>query len=145
MRGPASLLCAATFAVAATTLPAQASSPISEAELVRRLGVTLDSLAHLDQFSGVVLLAKNGAPVFERAYGFADREAKRPNTVETAFNIGSINKQFTAIAVRQLAADGKLHLDSTLATYWPDYPNRDVARRVTIRQMMSHRSGIGGN
>jgi len=145
MRIPASIVSAAFSIAAWTGLSAQGPAPIPEAELVRRLGATLDSLSRLDQFSGVVLLAKNGAPVFERAYGFADREAKRPNTVETAFNIGSINKQFTAIAVRQLAADGKLHLDSTLATYWPDYPNRDVARRVTIRQMMSHRSGICGN
>jgi len=38
-----------------------------------------------------------------------------------------------------------VHLDSALATYWPDYPNADVARRVTIRQLLSHRSGIGGN
>lgn len=122
-----------------------ASSPLSEAELVQRLGATLDSLAKLDQFSGVVLLARQGTPVFERAYGFADRASKRPNDVETAFNIGSINKLFTGIAIRQLSAEGKLHLDSTLATYWPDYPNPDVARRVTVRQLLQHRSGIGGD
>lgn len=124
---------------------AQQPSPIPEAELVRRIGTTTDSLARLDEFSGIVLLAKNGAPVFEKAYGFADREAKKPNTMETAFNIGSINKLFTSIAIRQLAAEGKLHLDSTLATYWPDYPNADVARKVTIRQIMQMRSGIGGD
>jgi D-alanyl-D-alanine carboxypeptidase len=131
--------------VAAAPLAAQARSPIPEADLVRQIAATTDSLAKLGEFSGVVLLAKNGAPVFERAYGFADREAKKPNTMETAFNIGSINKLFTTIAIRQLATEGKLHLDSTLATYWPDYPNQDVARKVTIRQMLSHRSGIGGD
>jgi CubicO group peptidase (beta-lactamase class C family) len=117
----------------------------SEAELVRRLGATLDSLAARDEFSGVVLLARQGVSVFQRAYGFADRESKRPNDVETAFNIGSINKLFTGIAIRQLSAEGKLHLDSSLATYWPDYPNAGLARRVTIRQMLQHRSGIGGD
>ena len=132
--------------MAAAPLAAQVRpAPIPEAELVKRIATTVDSLANLGEFSGVVLLAKNGAPVFEKAYGFADREAKRPNTVETAFNLGSINKLFTQIAIRQLATEGKLHLDSTLATYWPDYPNADVARKVTIRQMMSHRSGIGGD
>lgn len=110
-----------------------------------RLAKTLDSLTALDQFSGVVLLAKDGAPVFEHAYGMADREARRPNDVETAFNLGSINKVFTQIAIRQLAAAGTLDLDSTLVHYWPDYPNADVARRVTIRQLLQHRSGIGGN
>lgn len=121
------------------------AAPIPEPELRRRLGATMDSLVKLNEFSGVVLLAANGAPAFERAYGMADREAKRANTVETAFNIGSINKLFTQIAIRQLAAAGKLDVDSTLAKYWPDYPNADVAKRVTIRQILQHRSGIGGN
>jgi D-alanyl-D-alanine carboxypeptidase len=129
----------------ATRIGAQSAAQISEAELIRRLGVTLDSLLGRDEFSGVVVVAKNGVPVFQRAYGFADREAKRANDVETGFNIGSINKMFTNIALRQLAAEGRLDFDSTLAKYWPDYPNADVAKRVTIRQMMSHRSGIGGN
>ena len=121
------------------------ASPISEAELLGRLVTSLDSLAALDQFSGVVVLAKTGSPVFQRAYGMADRESKRRNDLETGFNLGSINKVFTATAIRQLAADGKLHLDSTLARYWPDYPNPEVAKKVTIRQLMTHRSGIGGN
>lgn len=139
------LACFALPALGAQEPTRAASSPLSEAELVQRLGATLDSLAKLDEFSGVVLLAKQGTPVFQRAYGFADRESKRPNDVETAFNIGSINKLFTGIAIRQLSAEGKLHLDSSLATYWPDYPNPDVARRVTIRQILQHRSGIGGD
>jgi CubicO group peptidase (beta-lactamase class C family) len=124
---------------------AQQAAPITQDELVRRVAAALDSMSAQDQFSGVVAIARNGQPVFQRAYGYADREARRPNTVETAFNVGSINKIFTATAVRQLAAAGKLDLDSTLAKYWPDYPNADVARRVTIRQILQMRSGIGGN
>src|SRR6267154_4927828 len=107
--------------------------------------VTVDSLANRGDFSGVVLVARSGVPTFERAYGMADREAGRANTVATSFNLGSINKFFTQIAVRQLAAAGKLDLDSTLARAWPDYPNPDVARRVTIRQILEHRAGIQGN
>jgi len=107
--------------------------------------VTVDSLARRDQFSGIVLVARAGVPQFERAYGMADREAGRPNDLETAFNLGSINKFFTAIAIRQLAAAGKLNVDSSLARAWPDYPNQDVARRVTIRQILDHRSGLQGN
>jgi len=106
---------------------------------------SVDSLAKLGQFSGVVLVARNGAPEFERAYGLADREAARPNDLETSFNLGSINKLFTTIAIQQLAAAGKLNLDSSLARAWADYPNQDVARRVTIRQILDHRSGIQGN
>jgi CubicO group peptidase (beta-lactamase class C family) len=75
----------------------------------------------------------------------ADREARRTNDLETAFNLGSINKVFTQIAILQLSAAGKLDLDSTLARYWPDYPNQEIARKVTIQQLMRHTSGIGGN
>jgi D-alanyl-D-alanine carboxypeptidase len=107
--------------------------------------VSVDSLAKSGQFSGVVLVAQGGAPQFEHAYGLADREAGRANDLETSFNLGSINKLFTSIAIRQLAAAGKLDIDSSLAVAWPDYPNQDVARRVTIRQILDHRSGIQGN
>src|SRR6266446_984118 len=106
---------------------------------------SLDSLGRLGQFSGVVLVAQGGAPQFERAYGMADREAGRANDLETSFNLGSINKLFTGIAIRQLAAAGKLSIDSSLARAWPDYPNQDVARRVTVRQILEHRAGIQGN
>jgi D-alanyl-D-alanine carboxypeptidase len=120
-------------------------SPIPRAELIRRLATSLDSLAKAGQFSGVAVLAKNGESVFQRIYGMADRERQVSNNLETAFNLGSINKVFTQIAILQLRAAGKLDLDSTLATYWPDYPNREVASKITIRQLMRHTSGIGGN
>jgi D-alanyl-D-alanine carboxypeptidase len=120
-------------------------SPISQAELVRRLSSSVDSLAKAGQFSGVALLAKDGVPIFQRAYGMADREHGVANNPETAFNLGSINKVFTQIAIIQLRAAGKLDLDSTLATYWPDYPNKEVAQKITIRQLLRHTSGIGGN
>ena len=100
-------------------------SPISQTELVWRMTTSLDSLAKAGQFSGVVLLAKNGAPVFQHAYGVSDRERRIANNPKTAFNLGSINKVFTQIAILQLRAAGKLDLDSTIATYWPDYPNSD--------------------
>ena len=101
-------------------------------------GPAVDSLATAQNFSGVVLIDRNGAAVVEKPYGLADREAARSNNIETAFNLGSINKFFTQIAIRQLAALGKLDIDSTLGRYWPDYPNAPV-RRVTIRQLLEHR------
>jgi CubicO group peptidase (beta-lactamase class C family) len=132
-------------------LPAQQSPAlnrppaISEATLVMRLTKSVDSLARLGQFSGVVVLAKDGVPVYQSAQGLANREHAIANNLQTAFNLGSINKIFTQIAILQLTAAGKLDLDSTLAKYWPDYPNHEVARRITIRQLMRHTSGIGGN
>ncbi len=141
---PTSVIFAALLLGAAPRLAAQAA-PLSRDELTRRLGAAVDSLALADEFSGVVALAHGGTIVFRRAWGSADRESGRPNDPETAFNIGSINKLFTATAIRQLAAAGRLDLDSTLGRAWPDYPDPEVARRITIRQLLQHTSGIGGN
>lgn len=125
-------------------LAAQAAPSLTEAQLVARLGKTLDSLAAAGEFSGAVGLRRGGTMVFQKAYGMADRATKRPNTVTTEFNIGSINKVFTETAIRQLAAAGKLNLDSTLGHYWPDYPGA-TARKATVRQLMTHQAGLGGN
>jgi CubicO group peptidase (beta-lactamase class C family) len=130
---------------AAIAAQAPGPAPIPESALVARIGRIVDSLASRGEFSGVVVLAKDSAMVFQRAYGMADRTARRSNDVETAFNLGSINKVFTATAIRQLAIAGKLDLDSTVGRYWPDYPNAEVARKVTIRQLLNFRSGIGGD
>ncbi len=135
-------------AVHADPAPAGAALPgkaLARSELIARLRALTDSLAKAGQFSGVVSLSKRGAAVFERAYGEAERTRHTPNTLETGFNIGSINKIFTTIAIQQLAATGKLQLDSSLAKAWPDYPNADVARKVTLRQILEHTSGITGN
>jgi D-alanyl-D-alanine carboxypeptidase len=124
----------------------QAQAPkVTTGELLARLGRLADSLAKRDALSGVILLAKDGKPVFEHAYGFADREARHANETGTAFNVSSIGKRFTQVAIGQLEAAGKLRLDSTIASVWADYPNRAVARAVTIRQLLDHRSGIGGD
>lgn len=124
---------------------ATSAKPMAEAALVRHLKRLTDSLSAAGQFSGVVSLSRRGAPILEKAYGFADRSARLPNTLQTAFNLGSINKLFTATAIRQLAAAGQLALDSSLARAWPDYPNHDVAQQVTVRQILDHRSGILGD
>jgi CubicO group peptidase (beta-lactamase class C family) len=100
-------------------------------------------LADDDAFSGVVLLAQGGVPIFEQAVGLADRERKIPNRLDTKFNIGSINKAFTALAVRQLTAQGKLSLDDPIGKYLPDYPNLEAALKVTVRHLVDMTSGIG--
>jgi D-alanyl-D-alanine carboxypeptidase len=94
-------------------------------------------------FSGVILIARNGEPVFEEAFGYADRDKASPNRVDTKFNIGSINKSFTGLAIRKLAAEKKLSLDDTIGKFLPDYPNKDAAARVTVRHLLEMSSGIG--
>lgn len=120
-------------------------SPVPPDTLFARLTHALDSLGAADQFSGVVEVARNGTPVYQHAAGMTDRARHRANTVATAFNIGSINKIFTNIAIHQLVAAGKMSFDSTVGAYWPDYPNAEVARKVTIRELVEMRSGLGGD
>jgi CubicO group peptidase (beta-lactamase class C family) len=103
----------------------------------------LDEAAAADHFSGAVLVARNGKTVFAQAYGLADREKKTPNTLKTRFRLGSMNKMFTAVATLQLAQSGKLDLKAPFGNYLTDYPNKDVASKVTIEQLLSHTGGTG--
>jgi D-alanyl-D-alanine carboxypeptidase len=96
-----------------------------------------------DAFSGAILVAHNGKIVLDQAWGMADETNHIGNTVDTQFCIGSMNKMFTAVAILQLVGQGKLALDKPIATYWPDYPNRDLASRVTIRELLNHSGGTG--
>jgi CubicO group peptidase (beta-lactamase class C family) len=103
----------------------------------------LEELAAAGEFSGSVLIAHQGAPVFGEAYGQADRSLNIPNQVDTKFNLGSMDKMFTAVAIMQLVEEGKLALDETLGTVLPDYPNPEIAGAVTIHQLLIHTSGLG--
>jgi D-alanyl-D-alanine carboxypeptidase len=127
-----------------TSRPAEFALPhLSESSLITELQKRLKDDAAADRFSGAVLLARNGNPVFSQAYGLADREKKIPNTLKTRFRIGSMNKMFTAVATLQLVQAGKLGLNDALVKYLTDYPNKDVASKVTIEQLLTHTGGTG--
>ena len=125
------------------TPPAAAAAKMSEAEAVASIEKLVDGLVKADNFSGSVLVAKGGKSVFGRAYGLASREHGAANRLDTKFNLGSINKVFTQIAVGQLIQQGKLSLDDKLGKHLADYPNRDAAEKVTIRHLLSMTSGVG--
>ncbi len=114
----------------------------AEADPEASLPDLLEEWAARGEFSGVVFDSRDGRPVFARAYGLADRRYGLPNTMETAFNIGSLNKLFTGAAVLLLEEDGKVELDAPLGDYLDGFPD-DVARKVTIRHLLQHRSGWG--
>jgi D-alanyl-D-alanine carboxypeptidase len=114
-----------------------------EADLAAAVEEYVRKEAAADVFSGVVLIAKNGTAFHLQAVGDTDREKKIPNRTDTKFNLGSINKTFTGLAVHLLAAEGKLRLDDPIRTYLPDYPNADAAAKVTVRQLLDMTSGIG--
>jgi CubicO group peptidase (beta-lactamase class C family) len=107
------------------------------------LRARLSQLAQADQFAGVVLLADRDRVVFQEAYGLASRRYGVPNRVDTKFNLASLGKTFTAVAIGQLVEQGKLRWTDTLIKVLPDYPNREVGAKVTIRQLLTHTSGMG--
>ncbi|HWO26889.1 MAG TPA: serine hydrolase domain-containing protein [Kofleriaceae bacterium] len=116
---------------------------LSEADAIAALRAELDALVAKDKFSGTVLVAKNGKPIFAQAYGMADREKQIANTLDTRFRIGSMNKMFTATATLQLVQAKKLSLDDTVGKHLPDYPNKNVASKVKIHHLLTHTGGTG--
>lgn len=120
----------------------RSSAALTEAQMADSLAAFLERRTRAQQFSGAVRLERRGRVLFERAYGLADAQAGRANTVETRFNLGSLDKLFTQAAIARLAEQGRLALDDTLARLLPQFP-RDKASRITIRQLLEMRSGLG--
>jgi CubicO group peptidase (beta-lactamase class C family) len=117
--------------------------PLSAPEALSAIEQAVSEAAAADAFSGVVLVARDGRRLLHRAWGLASRELSVLNRPDTKFNLGSINKLFTQVALGQLLGQGRLSLDDPLGKHLPDYPNREAAARVTIRHLVEMRSGIG--
>ena len=92
-----------------------------------------------NEFQGSLLIAKEENVLYSKGYGFANEEYKIPNTTKTIFRLGSITKQFTAVAILQLQEQGLVHVQDPISKYLPDYPQGDV---ITIHHLLSHSSGI---
>jgi D-alanyl-D-alanine carboxypeptidase len=116
---------------------------LSESEALAALRTRAEELAATDQWSGALLVARDGRILFEHASGSADREARTPLSLDTQFRLGSMNKMFTAIATLQLIEAGRLSLGDVVGDHLPDYPNQDVSSKVTIRHLLTHSGGTG--
>lgn len=100
----------------------------------------LRAAAERSHFSGAVLVARGGRVIVSRGYGLASVEHEVPNTPQTRFRIGSLTKQFTAMAVMMLQERGKLSVEDSICKYLPDCPEK--CRPITIRHLLTHTSGI---
>lgn len=107
-------------------------------EIDKKFAAKADS----NQFSGVVLVAKDGKPIFGGAYGYASKEFHVKNNMETRFNIGSCNKMFTSLGIAQLMEQGKISIDDPIGKYLDYFPD-DIASKVTIRQLLQMKAGWG--
>jgi D-alanyl-D-alanine carboxypeptidase len=136
------LVCAACGPGEPTT-PGVTVPPAGDSAFVAALRARLEAETKAGEFSGAVLVTRDGQTLFEGAYGLADRERGIPNTPLTQFRVGSMDKMLTAVAVLQLVQEGKVRLDVPLATYLPDYPNAEVASKVTLHHLLTHTGGTG--
>src|SRR5262252_7492534 len=116
---------------------------LNQADALAALRAEMAKQTVADHFSGAAIVVKDGKPVFSAAYGLADREKKTPNKLNTQFRIGSMNKMFTAVSVMQLVQAGKLKVSDTVGKILTDYPNQDVATKVTVHHLLTHTGGTG--
>ncbi len=104
----------------------------------QRLDSLFSALYQTGQFSGNVLIAENGKPVYKKSFGFSNLENQQPLDAGTRFLLGSVSKQFTAAGIVMLRDAGKLSLDDSLTKYLPELPYQNI----TLRQVLHHTSGL---
>jgi D-alanyl-D-alanine carboxypeptidase len=117
------------------------NASMSAAQLSAALETWLKPFVQNDDFAGVVLVAKGGTPVFVQAYGPADREARRAADTDTAYNVASIGKKLTQVAIARLIQEGRLTPATKLGDIISDYPDAD-ARTATVDQLLNMQGGI---
>jgi CubicO group peptidase (beta-lactamase class C family) len=127
---PALMLAAMMFAIA-PRLSAQPSAA--------RFDRQVQAYVHNGDFSGSVLVARQGHVIFQKSYGMANYEWNIPNSDKTRFHIASVSKTFTAAAILELEEQGKLKLTDPLSKYVPDFLNGE---RITVEQLLTHTSGL---
>jgi CubicO group peptidase (beta-lactamase class C family) len=111
----------------------------SQKELIGKLEHYMNAQFAINNFGGTVLITKNDSIVLKKAYGLSDYEWQAKNTVDTKFSLASVSKQFTAVAILQLAENKKLSLEDKLNNYFSNFPNGE---KITIKMLLTHNSGL---
>ena len=119
-------------------------SPLSEKQAVGEIKALMARLKGRDWYSGTLLVARGAEVLLTDAAGEANRSFHVPNNIDTKFNLGSMNKMFTSVAVARLAEAGKLSLDDPIGK-WVDetWLPEDVTAKITVRHLLTHTSGLG--
>ena len=112
---------------------------MEDSELIEKVHAMLDIEAAADRFSGAVLVAREHQPILTAARGYALHPEILPNRPDTKFNIASVTKMLTAVAIMQLVSAGKLDLHTPVAAYNPDLP---YASQITTHQLLTHTAGF---
>ena len=115
----------------------------SDTELAAAVDQYVKALANADLFSGAVLVAKDGKPIYTSVFGEANKDFGVPNKLDTKFNLGSMNKMFTSAMIARLVEQGKLSYDDPLSKFVPDFPSAAAAQKIRIKHLLTHTSGLG--
>lgn len=113
-----------------------------ESQKIQAFREQIDLQLKQENFSGSILVAGNGIPIYLGVKGFADYDKSILNHIDTKYNLGSMNKMLTAIAIAQLAQEGRLNFCDSLTKYLTDYPNHEF-EQVTIHHLLTHTGGTG--
>lgn len=128
------------FGFAARPADAVPRVRLNRTKIIEGFKTYLAKLAGAGMLSGAVLLAKNGRPIFKRAYGI--NASGSPNRLDTRFDLASLSKMFTGVAIAQLAEQGKLSYGDPVSKFLPAYPNKRAAEKITIHHLLTHTSGL---
>ena len=130
-----------TGTAAMVTLPLPSSAASSQSPAATAIDGFMSRATEYGQFNGAIMVVDHGRIVYERAFGLANMQLKVPNTTTTRFEIASMTKPMTAIAIMQLVQEGTVRLDGKISDHLPWYPS-ETGRRITVEQLLEHTSGI---
>jgi len=126
-----------------STIATESPPPLPTMELdasASKIAEILNSLTAKEEFTGSVLVARNGEILLSQGYGWADRDNQVANTPQTKYRLGSVTKQFTAMAALILQTQGRLNVQEPICLYLQECP--DSWKAITIHHLLSHNSGI---
>jgi len=138
-RTTAARLAASKFVLGLAIIAALSGAARAQ-DAASKLDEYMNAATKLGKFSGSVLVAQKGRVLLSKGYGMANYELDVPNTPQTKFRLGSITKQFTAMAIMQLQEKGLLNIDEPVTKYLPDYPK--TGDKFTIRNLLNHTAGV---
>jgi CubicO group peptidase (beta-lactamase class C family) len=134
------LFCAASLFAGGDDTPTTSGSSLEPRSVViaTRFDSLFSDLARTRGFNGTVLVGLYGNAVYKQAFGYSDLRTKDPLNIRSVFQIASVTKQFTAVAVMMLQERGLLNYDDSVQRFIPDFPYKNI----TVRQLLAHRSGL---
>ena len=129
-----------SFALLACLAHVALAQTPSNDEIIAKANEYMAASQKVDKFSGTVLIARDGKPIYSKGFGMANYEWNIPNTPETVFRVGSITKQFTSAAIMLLQERGKLSTSDSVCKYVSECPA--AWEPITIKHVLTHTSGI---